>query len=61
MLEGRLPKSELRDRGIFATRQLAKRQLTWLRGWPDIHAVDSLADDALERVVNLVTEHAFHG
>jgi tRNA dimethylallyltransferase len=26
------PASELRDRGIFATRQLAKRQLTWLRG-----------------------------
>ena len=24
--------AELRDRGIFATRQLAKRQLTWLRG-----------------------------
>ena len=31
-LEGRLPMSELRDRGVFATRQLAKRQLTWLRG-----------------------------
>ena len=26
------PAAELRDRGIFATRQLAKRQLTWLRG-----------------------------
>ena len=31
MLEGRLPARELADRGIFATRQLAKRQLTWLR------------------------------
>jgi len=31
-LEGSLPMSELRDRGVFATRQLAKRQLTWLRG-----------------------------
>ncbi len=28
--EGTLPKNELRDRGIFATRQLAKRQITWL-------------------------------
>jgi tRNA dimethylallyltransferase len=28
--EGSIPRSELRDRGIFATRQLAKRQITWL-------------------------------
>lgn len=27
------PLREIRDRGVFATRQLAKRQLTWLRGW----------------------------
>ena len=31
MLAGSLPAAELADRGIFATRQLAKRQLTWLR------------------------------
>jgi tRNA dimethylallyltransferase len=28
--EGLFPQRELRDRGIFATRQLAKRQITWL-------------------------------
>ncbi|MFZ2972697.1 MAG: tRNA (adenosine(37)-N6)-dimethylallyltransferase MiaA [Ferribacterium limneticum] len=28
--DGTLPRNELRDRGIFATRQLAKRQITWL-------------------------------
>ena len=28
--EGIIPHRELRDRGIFATRQLAKRQITWL-------------------------------
>ena len=33
MLEGRLPAAELRDRGIFATRQFAKRQITWLNAW----------------------------
>jgi len=33
-LEGRFPESELAERGAAATRQLAKRQLTWLRGWP---------------------------
>ena len=27
---GIIPQKELRDRGIFATRQLAKRQITWL-------------------------------
>ncbi len=33
-LDGTLPMGELRDRGVFATRQLAKRQLTWLRNMP---------------------------
>src|SRR5690606_32687802 len=33
-LEGLYGMAELRDRGIFATRQLAKRQLTWLRATP---------------------------
>ena len=31
-LDGATSAEEFRDRGIFATRQLAKRQLTWLRG-----------------------------
>lgn len=34
-LDGSMPMAELRDRGVFATRQLAKRQLTWLRSMPD--------------------------
>ena len=33
-LDGRAPMATLRERGIAATRQLAKRQLTWLRGMP---------------------------
>lgn len=37
--------NELRDRGIFATRQLAKRQLTWLRGMDDITELDCLNAD----------------
>lgn len=32
-LDGRLGYSEMSERGIIATRQLAKRQLTWLRSW----------------------------
>ncbi len=40
----------LRDAGIAATRQLAKRQLTWLRAMPGRIAVDPFAPDAFERV-----------
>lgn len=45
VLEGQMPMGELRDRGIFATRQLAKRQLTWLRGFADIARFDCLDPD----------------
>ncbi len=44
MLEGRLPAGELAERGIIATRQLAKRQLTWLRGFLDRQRIDVMAD-----------------
>ena len=33
-LDGDYPMAELRDKGVFATRQLAKRQITWLRSMP---------------------------
>ncbi len=41
-LAGQYDDAELRDRGIFATRQLAKRQLTWLRGMGDVTELDCL-------------------
>ena len=41
-LAGQYDLAELRDRGIFATRQLAKRQLTWLRGMDDTVELDCL-------------------
>jgi tRNA dimethylallyltransferase len=44
-LAGEYDISELRDRGIFATRQLAKRQLTWLRAMDDIVEIDCLSPD----------------
>ena len=37
--------AEIRERGIFATRQLAKRQLTWLRGMPQRTVVAADAPD----------------
>jgi tRNA dimethylallyltransferase len=42
-LEGRITQAELRDRGIVATRQLAKRQLTWLRSLPGLAPAAGLA------------------
>lgn len=38
-LEGELDRDEMIERGIIATRQLAKRQLTWLRGWDQLNWV----------------------
>ena len=42
-IEGAISRNELRERGVFATRQLAKRQLTWLRAMPEVVVFDSLA------------------
>jgi tRNA dimethylallyltransferase len=44
-IEGEIDRGELRDRGIFATRQLAKRQLTWLRAMKTVRSFDCLAED----------------
>ena len=44
---------ELRDKGIFATRQLAKRQITWLRSMPERRVVACDAPDALAQVLAL--------
>jgi tRNA dimethylallyltransferase len=42
----------MRYKGVVATRQLAKRQLTWLRGWQGVHWLESespnLVSDALK-------------
>ncbi|MGE3924565.1 MAG: tRNA (adenosine(37)-N6)-dimethylallyltransferase MiaA [Lautropia sp.] len=43
MLAGELPAADLREAGIAATRQLAKRQITWLRSLPAHARLDSLA------------------
>ena len=40
--DGTIPRNELRDRGIFATRQLAKRQITWLTNSFEAENIDCL-------------------
>ena len=60
-LDGLWPMAELRDRGVFATRQLAKRQITWLRASPDRKAVPCDAPDALAQVLALAQAFAQSG
>lgn len=53
-LDGELDFEEMRYRGIVATRQLAKRQLTWLRGWRDLHWLDTFDNDNVRKVKGLM-------
>ncbi|PPC94302.1 MAG: tRNA (adenosine(37)-N6)-dimethylallyltransferase MiaA [Methylotenera sp.] len=55
-LAGEYDAAELRDRGIFATRQLAKRQLTWLRGMEDMLELDCLNPNLNEQVFNQINQ-----
>jgi len=49
-LEGQYDRVALREKGIAATRQLAKRQMTWLRGMADVPLLDCLAHDLAAQV-----------
>lgn len=49
-LLGQLTFEEMQEKGIIATRQLAKRQLTWLRSWPDVKWFDSEDVNLYQRV-----------
>ncbi|WNN48166.1 tRNA (adenosine(37)-N6)-dimethylallyltransferase MiaA [Siccibacter colletis] len=54
-LEGEISHDEMVYRGICATRQLAKRQMTWLRGWKEVHWLDSeQPQQALDSVLQVV-------
>lgn len=57
MLEGRLPLAELRDRGVFATRQFAKRQLTWLKATPQITIIDCLDPRSQAKIAGFAQDH----
>ena len=56
-LAGDYDLAELRDRGIFATRQLAKRQLTWLRGMADSLELDCLQSDLQDQVLQVIKQY----
>jgi tRNA dimethylallyltransferase len=53
-LDGMYDAAELRDKGIFATRQLAKRQITWLRSELDARTLDPERPDIRGRAIDAV-------
>ncbi|MFO7541629.1 MAG: tRNA (adenosine(37)-N6)-dimethylallyltransferase MiaA [Thiobacillus sp.] len=56
-LDGAIDLKALREQGIAATRQLAKRQMTWLRSWPGAVVLDALADDLDGQASSQVAAH----
>lgn len=55
-LSGKLEYSEMLGRGVIATRQLAKRQMTWLRGMKDLHHFECEDFKLHDRIVALIAE-----
>jgi len=54
-LEGEIDEAQLLETGIVATRQLAKRQLTWLRSMPENIELDCLAPNLAQTVLDALT------
>ncbi len=55
-LNGDFSHQEMIFKGVCATRQLAKRQLTWLRNWPNIQSLDMTADNNLQHILSSVSK-----
>lgn len=55
-MDGEISEAQLLETGIAATRQLAKRQLTWLRSTPDIIELDCLAPDLAQTVLGTLVQ-----
>jgi len=55
-LDGHYPLASMAERGTAATRQLAKRQITWLRSMPQRHTIACDAPDAVARLVQAVRQ-----
>jgi len=43
------------EKGIIATRQLAKRQMTWLRADPEVHWLDEQGEDVMTQALKIIT------
>lgn len=54
-LAGNIDAAAMQEAAIAATRQLAKRQITWLRTWPDCHLLDNESPDLVGLTKYLIT------
>lgn len=55
-LDGSISYAEMVEQGIAATRQLAKRQLTWLRKWPGVNWLDAEQDNLLQAACDILQQ-----
>ena len=55
-LDGEYDLAEARDRALYATRQLAKRQITWLRSETDILLINPLEQDAISAISTFLAQ-----
>jgi tRNA dimethylallyltransferase len=55
-LEKEFSEEEMSKRGVAATRQLAKRQITWLRSWPNLFGFDIEAPDLFSQLAKKVSD-----
>lgn len=55
-LNNEIDHATMRDQSIAATRQLAKRQYTWLRSWPEIINIDNFNNMALDTIIKSVVD-----
>lgn len=55
-LQGDIDYQEMVFRGVVATRQLAKRQMTWLKGWPDLQWLESGASNNISSILAKVEQ-----
>jgi len=53
-LAGHIDAAAMQENALAATRQLAKRQITWLRTWPDCQLIESEAPDLLQQVSEII-------
>ena len=51
-LDGQLNHNEMVEHAINATRQFAKRQVTWLRRWPELQWIDVCDPDCMNSILN---------
>lgn len=53
-LAGEISHDEMIEKSVVATRQLAKRQLTWLRSWPDLMLLGESGKNSIDEVLKIL-------